>query len=137
MVYERCTIYGPYEDTDGRKRVNVVFPNGTMTTIAYARYLVECNIGSYLAVDKEVHHKNEDKTDDSFENLEVKDKTEHKADHQRKYYDIIQSCDYCGNPFVWTAKQQAEFTKSKRKSKTGRGPYCRKWCSGKANSEIR
>lgn len=49
-----------------------------------------------------LHHINEIKTDDRFENLEVKDFGKHSADHSRKPHDAVYTtltCEHCGLPF--------------------------------------
>jgi hypothetical protein len=50
-----------------------------------ARALVELSIGRFIDPDKEeIHHKNEDVTDDSPSNLELKTRGEHSRGHAKK-----------------------------------------------------
>lgn len=48
----------------------------------YHRVLMENQLGRLLEDGEDVHHKNEDKTDDRPENLEVKTQSQHAMDHQ-------------------------------------------------------
>ena len=45
--------------------------------ILYSRYLMEQHLGRYLSEDEEVHHKDDDCSNDDFDNLQLTTSTEH------------------------------------------------------------
>ena len=64
--------------------------------ILRSRYIMEQHLGRYLLSSEEVHHINEDKTDDRIENLEIKSKSEHARDHMKNKsnFPINRKLDY-------------------------------------------
>ena len=64
--------YG-YLVTNGENRKHVVLfnTNEDRSTTAYARYLLSVKLGRYLTIDEEADHKDEDKTNDSVDNLQI------------------------------------------------------------------
>ena len=63
------------------------------------RVLVENELGRLLGKDEVVHHRDENKQNDSIENLEVKSRSSHARDHV-KYAEPVQlTCPKCGTQF--------------------------------------
>jgi predicted Zn-ribbon and HTH transcriptional regulator len=62
------------------------------------RVLVENKLGRLLLDDEEVHHDNEDKSDDSIDNLKVMSRAEHRRHHRLKVDDVRCECK-CGKQF--------------------------------------
>lgn len=64
------------------------------------------NTGTLVPVDMVIHHKNEQKRDNSFSNLELMSKSKHSADHhpgpQNKTVSCV--CAWCGCSFSLSAK---------------------------------
>lgn len=55
----------------------------------------------------DLHHKDEDKLNDNFSNLEVLSKSEHRKKHQKKTFKTI-TCEHCGNPFQYDAARDSD-----------------------------
>jgi hypothetical protein len=69
---ETVVVWGPYVCSDGRRRVDVKtssHPNGI--TYQYAKVLLELKLGRRLSQGETVDHKDEDKTNDTPDNLQV------------------------------------------------------------------
>lgn len=66
------------------------------------RIVAENNLGRRLKEGEIVHHINEDKKDNSWENLEVKNGSEHVSEHQKKkgVLFVLLQCPWCGENFV-------------------------------------
>lgn len=59
-------------------------------------------IGKVHPVGTVLHHMNEIKTDDRFENLEVKEHGKHSTDHNTKPYSethVTRTCEHCGKSY--------------------------------------
>lgn len=79
-------VNGPYINTSGYKYVQIFYKDGTKKTTTYARYLIEQSIGRSLNENEEVDHKDDDKTNDSLENLQILSHKENVDKMNRKYY---------------------------------------------------
>lgn len=74
-----------------------------------------------------VHHKNEDKRDNRFSNLEAITPTRHGKIHKIEPEIAILTCALCGSVF----ERQAKYIKTKRKQ--GQVDfYCNRICMGRA-----
>lgn len=123
-----------YECKDGRSRVYV---KDTKQVISYPRYLMEQKLGRKLKDNEQVHHKDEDPTNNDINNLEIKLLGEHQREHSTKYFDKYAVCQWCGKAFLWTAKQQRQFYDNKRRRNTVvDNPFCSRECSGQYNRCI-
>lgn len=117
-----------YKCKDGRYRV---YLKDTKQVISYPKYLVEQSLGRKLNDDEQVHHKDEDPSNNDISNLEIRMLGEHQRQHSKKYFDKIITCKWCGIPFLWTAKQQRNFhVNQKRKGLSDENPFCSKKCVG-------
>ena len=117
-----------YQNSDNRFRAYI---KETKKVISYPRVLMAKKLGRPLEEYEQVHHKDEDVTNNFDDNLSIELLGEHQSFHNRKYYDKFMICPYCGKEFLWTAKMQRDFSRnSKRSSRTGAGPFCSKHCSG-------
>lgn len=125
-------IYGPYKCKDGRFRCVIIHSDGTRRTVSYPRLVLETHLGRSLMPDEDVHHIDEDTTNNDPNNLEVRLHTEHCRDHSIKYINnIIVDCIYCSKEFILTPIQQRTRFSSKKA-----GPFCSKACSGKYGTDI-
>ncbi len=64
------------------------------------RVLVENSLGRYLSKDEVVHHKDEDKSNNSIENLQVLKRSDHSAQHSKNTEEIQVFCGCCGKSFT-------------------------------------
>ena len=61
---------------ENRKNVILYNSNNDRSTVSYARYLMSVYLGRFLDKDEEVDHIDNDKTNDSFNNLQILSKIE-------------------------------------------------------------
>lgn len=119
--------YGPYTRSDGRMHI-IEYDTLTQkrTTISYPKWLV-LEAGIEIPEGYEVHHKDEDFTNNSLDNLEVKLKSKHNSEHSKGTPMYEFECPVCGQ------ESEVEFRVYKRNQLTlGKaGPYCSKSCAGK------
>ena len=99
--------YNIYKNKDGRLRA---YNKTTHKVTSYPRVLMESILGRQLLPTEDVHHKDEDPTNNDPSNLEVIDCKEHDKLHgekNRKYFDQTMTCPICNKQFIWTAYQQS------------------------------
>jgi hypothetical protein len=118
-------IYGPYNCSDGRRRV---IHDGK--TKLYARYLIELKTGRELTNKEQVNHIDGNFKNDDIENLEILLTTVHLRSHQQEYYEVAAHCIECLKVFMMSAVQHRNRVANIKRGKT-RGPFCSKKCSGK------
>lgn len=71
-------IYGPYTDSAKGRRFIIV--SGVKQS--YAKYLMEQHLGRKLLHWEEIHHRDNNKLNDTIENLEIKHETIHRMFHK-------------------------------------------------------
>ena len=127
-----------YQNKDNRYRA---YLKDEKRVISYPRILMERKLGRPLDPNEQVHHVNEDVTDNSDENLSVEMLGRHQAIHggkNKKYYETIVVCAWCGKAFIWTPKAQGSYYhKHQIVADNGNSPilfgiktFCSKHCSG-------
>ena len=118
---------------DNRKRCVVVDDNGNHTSISYPRILMAQKLGRPLKPNEDVHHIDEDVTNNDISNLEVRIHGEHQKEHSTKYVDTTETCMICGCKFTMKGAKWARFyvdlTRGRKRILT-----CSKSCAGKAGS---
>lgn len=116
-----------YKQKDGRKFIVYKGEDNKYHSKAYARYLMEQHLGRKLTNEEEVHHKDHNKMNDVIENLEVKNKTAHRREHNIKPI-IIEHCYVCGSDIIVDSRKRANHYRSKNKNPDKW--FCSKHCSG-------
>ena len=116
-----------YKQKDGRKFIVYKGEDNKYHSKAYARYLMEQHLGRKLTNEEEVHHKDHNKMNDVIENLEVKNKTAHRREHNIKPI-IIEHCYICGSNIIVDSRKRANHYRSKNKNPDKW--FCSKHCSG-------
>lgn len=90
------------------------------------RVVMENYIGRPLLDEEDVHHKNEDKTDNRIENLEILTKSEHSKKHNLVKEKIIITCK-CGTIFELSPHQ---YRLQIKRNKSGQ-VFCSRSCASK------
>ena len=134
---KKVVLDNVYTNREGRKFIVYKDEYGKYHSESYARYLMEEYLGYELPPDKDVHHKDGDKTNDTLNNLEIIDSKQHKKTHALKYKDTFEVCAECGKVFLVTSKQNSQ---KQRNANRGHGKtneyFCSRKCSGKHNQRI-
>ena len=125
-----------YECRDGRVRV---YDKETKHVMSYPKFLMEQVLDKKLSDNEQVHHIDQNPLNNDLSNLEIRTLGEHQREHNPpKYHDIKRKCDYCGEEFIWTAKQQKTFysNQSRKGTKRSGKVFCSKRCSGCYGKEM-
>ena len=99
-------------------------PNATQYGyVLYHRVLIENKIGRLLRKDEVIHHKDENKMNNSLDNLEIMSAQEHSRLHASRGRSVKQiTCPECGKLIYKEARQ---LHKSKKMN------FCSRSCNGK------
>lgn len=125
------TVYGPYTRKDGRKHV-VHYDGHTRRTQSYPRFLMEQHLNRTLEEWEHVDHINNNHTDDCIENLQILTQRENNK-KSRKYAEYgTFICPTCAIDFTYPMRQY----KANQIKQSKRGPYCSKFCAGKAGKRA-
>jgi len=131
VPYEGGKVYGPYiRLEDDRSHVVIVFPDKTRRTVSYPKYLMEIKLGQYLERNEEVHHKDEDVTNEDPDNLVVINGTTHRKLHNPVDPPTILICAWCGIEF----EVDKNHYRNRQRNHISSGPFCSKQCSGFVNN---
>ena len=118
-----------YTNKDGRQRAYCIDENGKPKVVSYPRILMEEKLGRPLEPHEDVHHIDNDKTNNDPNNLALIHHGEHQKLHaERKYFDKEAICDVCGAKFIWTAKRQQRYYMDLRRNRN-RIISCSRKCS--------
>ena len=118
------------DDGSGRKRVVLYNSENDISGMTYARYLMCVKLKTILPTELEVDHVNDDKSDDSIDNLQILTKQQNILKQKINYVLNEQvcygyHCAYCETAFILT---ESEVNKRKNQSKTNL-VFCSKECS--------
>ncbi len=128
MIYgkEIKKVHGPYKRDDGRKHVVVVFIDDTKKTVSYPKYLMEQYLGRELDPNLEtIDHIDRDFTNDSLENLQIKERVEHVKEDILRVELVEIECPICLRK---VNKKAHTLQHNKKLGKAG--PFCGKSCAG-------
>lgn len=122
-------VYGPYvSKVDNRKRVVILFPDGTRKTTSYARYQMEQKLGRQLTNLETVDHIDEDKTNDLISNYQILSRQANIKKSAKPKEMVTFNCLRCGEEATKKARNiRANLKKGKA------GPFCSRHCAGKYN----
>lgn len=132
---EYDNVLGPYKRKDGRQHVvlnNSNLPKGSkgkLKTVSYPKALVESVNQFRLSRNETIDHHDRDKTNDSLDNLKIKNKSLHCSEDAKRVRVTQVTCAYCSNTFI-PSKNQIYTTNNIA------GPFCSKHCSGKYGTDI-
>lgn len=127
-LYPGFHVNGPYFiEKKGRWQVNLCKAS-EIIPMNLSRFIYQEYVGRILDTIEEVDHIDEDRTNDSIENLQVLTKAEHNTKGKSVYEKLIKPvCPSCGEEFTMTNVQQAIFHRKKRPNSNG--PFCSRKCS--------
>lgn len=109
--YSDYWLYKVWHKKEGRFQANLISISnpGKRTTISYARYLMSLRLGRLLDKYEHVDHIDNDKSNDSIENLQILTPEQNKK-KQEEFYKfhnktILQlNCSCCGKEFDYAAR---------------------------------
>lgn len=122
---DKHKVYGPYTHAkEGRLHVTIFKDEYDRTSMSYARYLGCIKVGRILGKDEEADHIDNDKTNDSAENIQILTPAENRLKHfsrlSRRMVDL--QCPHC----------RCEFTRERRQThliKGGTRTFCSRRCA--------
>ena len=114
--------------------VSILVNNDRRTTMWLHRLVYETYFGK-IEEGYDIHHIDEDKTNNNINNLQKLLHEEHCRLHGTEIIDDkVMICPQCGKEFLWTAQKQKNFKRNlskKIKSNKICQPFCSKECTGK------
>lgn len=128
---------------DGRYRALKVYNDGTRQSVSYPRLIVEQSIGRPLLPTEDVHHLDENPSNNDLDNLEIVDHREHTKQHilENSKYNFLDdyidvTCVICGKSFTISRKSLLEKLSSVRTKHKSDKFFCSRSCSGKYGKMI-
>lgn len=134
------SILGPYSRPDGRKHVILNNSNATsgdknkIKTISYPKALVESNIGRRLLPNETIDHHDRNKTNDTQDNLKIRDRSEHSALNAVRVHVDAVHCVGCGKLFTPSKSQRN--SQASNSGQEPAGPFCSRHCTGIYGASI-
>jgi len=125
------TVYGPYVAKDGRSRV-ILYKDKRKQTISYPKFLWWKEKGILISDAEEIHHKDEDYSNNKLDNFEVVLKKEHRMRHISPPEMV--ECKWCKYKFILVGGKLSNRKTNKKRGKVG--PFCSRTCTGKYGSYI-
>lgn len=123
------TRYGPYPSGEGHLFWVDVYADGARKSVWVHREVMEEHLGRQLSPTEIVHHKDENKTNNAVDNLEITTQVAHGAHHAVRAPAIL-VCIRCSIEF----QRRANYERHNRKQ--GKvGPFCGRSCAGKWSRE--
>lgn len=122
--------------SEGRKSITLVRNDGFVTSVSYARYIMATHVGYYIPDGFEVDHKDNDRTNDDINNLQLLTPEQNRlkqalrAEEEKEYRGY--ECAYCGISFLIT------FSEAKKRMSQGVVyAFCGRSCAAKLHAAIR
>lgn len=120
-------IYGPYLGKDGRYRV-VLYDGNKRRTRQYSKIKMEIKLERLINEPETVDHDNGNKRDDRYENLVLRNRSDHaKLDAIRRKPKKVK-CAWCDTKFIISRHQTS------KRSNNSAGPFCSRSCSSSYNA---
>jgi len=121
-----CKVYGPYKSGKRRRRRSVVvlFPDGSRTTMDYARFRMRCKMGRRLGSREIVDHKDNNPSNNRLYNLQIVTPSVNRTKDAPGPGWLLLECGFCGGEFERRANQRAEVKGYMRS-------FCGRSCSAK------
>lgn len=119
-------VYGPYKHSENGRNYVIIHKDGRIKSTAYARHLMEQNLGRELTEEETVDHIDNDKTNDVISNLQILTVADNirKSAKKTEMYDFI--CPLC---FTLATKKLRQVKHNWNKGKDG--PFCGRTCGSR------
>ena len=107
---------------------------GKWTSISYPKYLMEVKLGKYLNENDTVDHLDYNVLNNEYDNLVVKNRSEHSKDDNIRIKPVRFICPICGKEFELSGKKLLKLYYRIKMGVTKSGPYCCRSCAGKGTN---
>ena len=126
---------------EGRRNVILFNTQSDRSTVSYARYLMSIKLGRFLTDQEEVDHKDDNKTNDDIDNLQILTPEQNKEKQRLHYINNVQQkfdleCPNCGKSFTLTEREMGGRITQIQKNNSIGLIYCSTNCAGIFNSLI-
>ena len=134
--YNDYYLYVVFHKNEGRQYANLIPIDESSglkrKTISYARYLMSVKEGRILNEDEHVDHKDDDKTNDDINNLQILSLRENniKEAKRRGLKMVVLKCPYCGT--IFEKRKRDSFLQNNRL----RYNACSKHCAAKFSALL-
>ena len=129
LYIDYIKVYGPYIHSGlGRRVVYLIGKGNKRKAITYARALLQIKESRLFDLDKTVDHIDNNKLNDSIENLQILSLKENAKKSNGDLGKEIYICQNCRNEFIYDV---ASYRKNRKANKSG--PYCNRSCASQAN----
>ena len=127
---------------EGRRNVILFNTQFDRSTVSYARYLMSVKLGRFLTDQEEVDHKDDNKTNDDPNNLQILTPEQNREKREKHYLNNVQQkfdleCPNCGKSFTLTEREMGgRITQIQKNGYTGL-IYCSRSCSSIFNKILK
>lgn len=129
--FKDYTVYGPYVGGDGRSRV-ILYKDKIRRTMSYPKFLWWKEKGVLISDFEEIHHKDDNYTNNVTDNFEVVNKPLHMALHAKPEEMFI--CEWCEGAIILSGGLLSRKKSDRKRGKAG--PFCSKRCAGKYGAYV-
>jgi hypothetical protein len=134
MLYDEYEVRGIHLCKDNRVRI-ALRKDGKTKSMSYPRYLMERHLGRKLLITEEVHHRDENPSNNELDNLEVMNETDHRKHHNPVNVKFFE-CPTCEKIFKLEGLK-LHYALDNRKRRNGEGPFCSRSCAGKRTGPMK
>ena len=132
---EFSKIFGPYHRrSDDRKMVVLTGAEGVRTTRQLAKVLLEIKLGRRLVGKETVDHRDGDKQNDLFTNLQLKTRSENSSESARRLVSQTFTCKECSENFHLDGVRLGKVFYNLTRGASG--PFCGRRCAGRYNAKV-
>ena len=135
MVYKDCRILGPHIRPNGRKFVEIIYPDGKRKGMSWPKFVMENRIGRYLTKDETVDHINGDFLDNRPKNLRVMERAQHAKEDIRRLKPQEFECPECKKQFTRSGKRLSWAISGRKRGYAG--PFCGLSCAAKDSNKVK
>jgi hypothetical protein len=128
--FREYRVYGPYVASDGRSRV-ILYKNKQKKTMSYPKFLWWKEKDILLEDHEQIHHKDEDFTNNDLNNFMVRTRYDHMHLHVKSE---THNCVWCDKIIELKG---LKLSRRKTHCALGKaGPFCSRKCTGEYGAEV-